>query len=467
VLENVKVILEAVGSFFVLYMMTYSTFLLLSVVVGSSVLYRNKQMADLHNEIKQDYYYPVTIIVPAHNEEVTVVDTVRSLLQLDYKLYEIIVVDDGSNDLTAQKLIDAFDLRRVHRPLQRQIACQPEEYIFESQAQKVPVVLVRKKNGGKADALNMGINASRFPYFVCLDADSMLQADALEHIVRPALSDENMVACGGMVRIANGVILENGSVVDYHLPNNILICMQILEYDRSFMASRLLLDAFNGNLIISGAFGLFKKDIVIAAGGYDSSTLGEDMELVVKLHVFCRKYDIPYTIRYAADAICWSQAPATLNDLRKQRRRWHLGLFQSMWKHRQILLNPEFGVLSYFSFLYFLFYELLSPYIELFGLITVASAFALNLINLSFMIWFFAVYAVFGAVLTMTAFFARIYTQNAKLSFSDVVKALLLCLLENIGLRLLIAFVRMTAFIGYRKNKMQWGKITRSKLNRI
>ena len=311
----------------------------------------------------------------------------------------------------------------------------------------------------------MGINACQYPYFICMDADSVLQYDSLSKIVHPIIEQENIVAVGGAVRPSNSVELENGRVVNYRLPKNLLACMQVLEYDRSFLASRILFDKFNGSLIISGAFGLFKKETVIAAGGYDPSTMGEDMELVVKLHEYCVANDIPYSIRYAPDAICWSQVPERLRDLCKQRKRWHLGLFQSMWKHKKILGNPKFGAVGFISYIYFLLYELLSPFIELFGIFTMVVAFAADLINVPFMLLFFLTYAVFGCVLTLTAFFARIQTIDLKVSFKDALKAILLCFFEISCLRFIMAEVRATAFIGYKKKKLNWGRIERKKIN--
>ncbi len=243
--------------------------------------------------------------------------------------------------------------------------------------------------------------------------------------------------------------------------------MQVMEYDRSFLASRILLDSFNGNLIISGAFGLFKKDVVVAAGGYDPHTLGEDMELVVRLHVFCRNNQIPYSIRYEPNAVCWSQAPGSLGDLRKQRRRWHLGLFQSLAKHRRMFLSPRFGLVGTVSYLYYLLYELFSPQIELFGLATMILAGWAGLLNVPFMIYFYLFYAVYGAILTMTAFFQRIYTQNLKISRKDVIRACVMCVAENVFFRFFLDFVRATSFIGYRKKKNQWGQIKRQKHSEI
>ena len=461
----IKAVLDVINIFFIIYMIGYSSFLFLAVVTGSSELYRKKQQDKLKNTLMKDYYIPVSIIVPAYNEEVTVVETVKSLLALDYNLYEIIVVDDGSKDTTSKKLIEAFDMQPIRRPIQRKIACQPEEFVYETAAQKVPLTLIRKKNGGKADSLNMGINACRYPYFICMDADSVLQHDSLSKIVRPLLENENVVAVGGVVRPCNGAELERGRVKKYRLPSNILACMQVLEYDRSFLASRILFDKFNGSLIISGAFGLFQKNTVIAAGGYDHSTMGEDMELVVKLHEYCVLNDIPYCIKYATDAICWSQAPERLRDLCKQRKRWHLGLFQSMWKHRIMLFNPKFGAVGIISYFYFLVYELLSPFIEIFGVASMTAAFAVDLINVPFMLLFFLIYAIFGCVLTLTAFFARTQTIDLEISVGDVAKAVLLCFFEICVLRFVLAFVRATAFVGYKKKKLNWGRIERKKIN--
>lgn len=464
-MDAIKLFLDGVNVFFILYLIGYSTFLFLAVVIGASTLYRTRQQTQLKNVLEKNYYVPVTIIVPAYNEEVTVVDTVRSLLALDYKTYEIIVVDDGSRDNTSQVLIDAFHMHPIRQPIRRQVSCQPAEFTYISMNQKVPLTLVRKKNGGKADALNMGINLSQYPYFICIDADSVLQYDSLREIVRPVLEDDHVIAVGGSVRPCNGVTLENGRVVHYRLPRNLLACMQVLEYDRSFLAARILFDKFNGSLIISGAFGLFKKDLVIACGGYDCSTMGEDMELVVKMHEFCLANDLPYRIRYATSAICWTQVPERLKDLCTQRRRWHLGLFQSMTRHRSLFANLHYGPVSLISYLYFLLYELLSPYIELFGVLTMLLAFLVDLINIPFMLLFYLIYAVFGSVLSLTAFFSRIQTIDLKISFTDGLKAILLCLFEVTCLRFVMAFVRTTAFRGYKKKKMQWGHIERHKFN--
>lgn len=457
----VDVFLRGIGIFYLIYLILYASYLFFSVAVGAWRLYQRDRMQRIRNELKHKYYVPVSILVPAHNEEVTIVDNVKSLLDLDYRLYEIVVVDDGSSDGTAGELITAFDMKQVNRPIHLRIPCQPLKGVYEAWQGSIRLTLISKENGGKGDALNMGINASRYPYFLCLDADSLLQRDSLEKIVQPVLEDDDVVAVGGLIRVAQCVDMKDGRVQSYHLPLNSITSMQVVEYDRSFLASRILMDQFNGNLIISGAFGLFKKDVVAAAGGYDHDTLGEDMELVVKLHVFCRNNLRRYAIRYEPNAVCWSQAPSSLKDLMKQRRRWYLGLFQSMIRHWQLFCNLRFGLVSFVSFLYYLLFELLSPVIEVFGILTIVLALCFGLLNVRFMIQFFLLYALYGAVLTITAFFQRIYTQGLKISPGDAVKAVFICLLESVFFRYVLSFVRVTAFVGYKKKKRDWGTIKR------
>lgn len=459
--------MDIMGVFFLVYLLFYASYLFLSVVVGAWKLYQLNRMRRIKNELKHKYYYPISILVPAYNEEVTILDSVKSLLALDYQLYEIIVIDDGSKDNTSGILEEYFHMHEVSRPIHHILPCQPEEKIYETTDTRVKITLIRKKNGGKGDSLNMGINASEFPYFLCIDADSMLQKNSLEQIIQPVMEDDSVVAVGGLVRVAQYVNMVEGDVVSYRFPWNPLLGMQVMEYERSFLASRILLNSFNGNLIISGAFGLFKKDVAMAAGGYDTNTLGEDMELVVKLHVFCRNNMRKYSIRYEPTAVCWSQAPGSLKDLGKQRRRWHLGLFQSMLKYRTMFMNPRFGLVGSVSYIYYLLYELFSPQIELIGLFTTILAGLSGLLNWSFMIRFFLLYAGYGSILTLTAFFQRIYAQNLKMHKLDIVKACIVCLMENVFFRFFLDFARTSAFIGYKKRKNQWGEIKRMRHNAI
>ena len=453
-------IVFAASIFFILYLLIYATYAFMAVAVGAYTLRTQNRMQMLKNELKHTTI-PVSIIVPAYNEAAVIIKSVKSLLALDYQLYEIVVVDDDSSDETSQLLIDEFNMKFYNRPIKNSLKCKPHIAVYEQKVDNINLTLIRKLNGGKGDALNMGINACRFPYFICMDADSFLQKDSLEKIVQPILEDDTTVSVGGMILISQCVQIEDGMAVNYKLPSNLLICMQAVEYDRTFLGSRILFDTFNGNLIISGAFGLFKKSIVIAAGGYDAGNLGEDMELALKTHVYCRNNNIKYRMRYASNAVCLTQAPSRIKDLVGQRRRWHLGLFQSMLAHWQIFLSLRFGVVSFFSFMYYLLYELLSPIIELFGIASIILAAHLNILNVRFMVIFLVLYVIYGVVLSLCIYSQHMYQQNFKLSALDIAKAFFVCLLEFSFFRYLLIFSRIQAFARYGKNKKVWGTIKR------
>ena len=451
--ENVGNLLMIVQVFFMIYLIGYASFLFLGVVMGGNELFENIKKKKLRNMIKHDYYVPISIIVPAYGEEVTIRETIKSLLNLDYKLYEIIVVNDGSKDATAQRVIEAFNLKEVKKPIRLRIKCKPCESVYENLIdEKVHITLVNKQNGGKADSINMGINASRYPYFVCMDADSVLEKDALEKIVTPVLENSEVVAVGGMIRISNDSIFKDGCLVEQKLPKKILPAIQVLEYERSFLASRILLDKFNANMIISGAFGLFKKDVVIAVGGYCSTSMGEDMEVIVKLHSYHKSNNLPYKIKYVYEAVCWTQAPEQLTDLVKQRKRWHIGLLQSLIIHKDLKWS--------FSYIYYLIYELLSPFIEVIGVLVTLIATAVGIVDFGIMLSFISMYALFGVVLTLVSFLTRNYVSKRKLRKRDVIRAVLLCIPEALYIHIVLLWTRIFALVFYKKNQ-SWGKIKR------
>lgn len=457
-LETVQTILYYASIFFVIYLLGYSTFLFVSVLSGENELFENIKNQKLKNKIHNDYYVPVSIIVPAYNEEVTIKQTIESLLNLNYTTYEIIIVNDGSTDETVDVLIEVFNLKEVHRPIRKKIVSKDSIGTYENnEDQKVPIRLIDKINGGKADSINMGINASLYPYFVCMDSDSILEEDSLTKMAEPILEHDDVIAVGSKIHISNDSVFEKGKLVELRLPKKIIPAMQVLEYERSFLASRIFLDKFNANLIISGAFGLFDKEAVIEVGGYQTGSMGEDMELIVKLHSFYRSNDLPYKIKYAYEAVCWTQAPESLGDLLKQRKRWHIGLFQSLSQHRNLLKTG--------SYWYYLIYELLSPFIELIGFFITLLAWAFGLLNIQYMLFFFLAYALFGSMLTIISFLTRNSLSDAKIRKMDIVRAVLLAIPENIVLRFILAWTRMASLLFYRGEKTKWGSIKRVEIN--
>lgn len=311
-MEFTRTILEIIEVFFVSYLIGYAIILMSSIILGSVSIYERKRKKELNNIINYDKDLKISIIVPAYNEEITIIETIESLVNVNYKDYEIIIVDDESEDNTSEKVIKHCNLQKIERFIINKIKTKPIKSIYEGVYKDIPIILVKKENGGKADSLNVGVNVSDYPWFICIDADSILQEDALQKIVQPIIEDTRVIALGGAIMINNGAIIENGKVKRYDMPKSILASLQAIEYNRTFLASRIMFDKLNANLIISGAFGAFRKDVVIATGGYEPSTRGEDMELVIKLHRFCIDNKIDYIMKYVPDTICWTQAPEKL-----------------------------------------------------------------------------------------------------------------------------------------------------------
>lgn len=466
-----RLFVDYLNAFFLYYMFIYAIVFFISTIFAILNLNEDKRNKMYLNELSlksTDNYVPVSILVPAYNEEETICDCVESLSYVDYPEYEIIVIDDGSNDDTSNKLINKFELKKVPRPIRRLVKCKNEQFIYEGYIKDgIKLTLVKKENGGKADALNMGINVSKYPLFISLDADSILQRDSISNIVMPFMEDDTTIAVGGSIKVANQVVLDKGQVIKVMPPKKILTIFQTIEYYRVFLTTRVWFNSFNGNLIISGAFGLFKKNAVLNVGGYDTDTVGEDMDLVVKLHSFYRKNKIKYKIKYEYKAICWSQVPEKLKDLKGQRRRWHIGLITSLNSHRYIFLNPKYGLVGIFSFLYFVVYEMFSCIIDVFGLIIILISYFSGLLNLKFLITFLFIYIFYSVIISLTAIILENYMFKYILKLSTLLKLMLFAFLESFGYRQLCSWYRITGFIGYRKRKHQWNKISRKKQNKI
>ena len=462
-MQIIRDIVLFINDFFLYYIIIYGSVLFVSVVFGAIVFYINERKRKYKNMIERDYYLPISIIVPAYNESVTIISTVNSLLNLDYKLYEIIVVNDGSSDDTLEKLVTYYNLQPIRKVVRRKLKTQNVRNYYEGH-NKVNIIVVDKENGGKADSLNAGINASNLPYVLTIDADSVLDKDSLTEIVKPIMEDSSVLAVGGVIKLANELKIDNGKITGHKLPNNYLEMIQCLEYDRTFLASRSVFDMINANIIISGAFGLFQKQMLLNVKGYKTNTVGEDMELVMRIHEYAVTNQIPYKIRYATEAVCYTQAPSKLRDLKKQRKRWHVGLIQSLFAHKNIFLNPKFGVLAYISYPYYLVYELLAPITETLGLTFIILSFFLELVNFQFMITYLLVYVLFCSIFSITTFFNRTYTQMKEISISDFFKVVFYAFIENFGFRQLVNIYRLQAFLTYRKNKLSWNKINRKEM---
>ncbi len=456
-------IIYYINVFFFIYMFLYAIVFFLTTMISSvnlddfSIRKRHTSYAALKNDIN---HIPASILVPAYNEEVTIVDSINSLLHLDYPEYEIIVINDGSNDNTAEVVIDYFNLKQVARPIRKLVKSKDVIEIYEN-SEGVKIILVNKENGGKSDALNAGINISNFPLFVCVDADSMLQRDSLKKIVEPFLESDETIAVGGNIKVANAVILDNGNVVDVKSPKKWIVLFQMIEYIRVFLNSRVAFNGMNANLIVSGAFGIYKKQAVVNVGGYSHEIIGEDMEIVVKMHAFYRKNNIPYKIAYVSDAICWTQVPEKYSVLKKQRRRWHIGMGQSLKGHRFVNLNSKYGTVGLVAYPYFLLFEYITPILEILGITTIIVSYIFNIINLQFLLLYLLVYMGYNMIVSMIAVLLEKFIFGKNIPNELIGKLLFFCILESFGYRQLISIFRLGAFNPFRKNT--WGNMERTK----
>ncbi len=326
------------NSFWVVNGLVFAYFILLNGVyfITSLVAFRalrrytaRLKSVDLEDLLSAAGAPPITLIVPAYNEEATCVEVVRALLTLDYPEYEVIVVNDGSTDSTPSRLTSAFEMVPAARMQIADFDTAPVSGVLRSRWHP-NLWLINKANGGKPDALNSGLAFCQTPLFCVMDADTILERDALLRIARPFLEEQRTVAAGGVVRVVNGCTIESGSVVDIRMPKNWLARLQVLEYLRAFLAGRMGWHALDATLIISGAFGVFRRSVAVAAGGFRTDVVGEDVELVVRLHRHCRERGMPYKISFVPDPVAWTQVPETLAGLGRQRDRWQRGLSEAL-----------------------------------------------------------------------------------------------------------------------------------------
>jgi cellulose synthase/poly-beta-1,6-N-acetylglucosamine synthase-like glycosyltransferase len=427
--------------------------------------YASSRSADgLRRTIRSPLAPPITVVVPAHNEEASIADSVRSLLALDYPQIEIVVVNDGSTDGTMARLIQAFDLRPAIRPTPPFLSHQPVHGVYLPRS-RLRLLVLDKDNGGKADALNAGINFAAHPLVCSVDADSILEQDALAKTALPFMEDpDRTVAVGGMVRIANGCRIERGRVIDAHLPRSRFAMFQVMEYLRALFGTRTGWSALNGLLIISGAFGLFRRDAVIYAGGYRTDTVGEDMELVVRLHRICRDMGRPYRILYITDPVCWTEAPESARILRRQRRRWQRGSLEVLMFHRRMMFNPRYRAVGLLALPSLLLFEVLGPVLELSGYVVIAVGLLLGVIApLSFLL-FLALAVLYGLAVTLAAAVLEDATSNRHPAWSDLRRILLYAAGESFGYRQLGHLWRVEG-IWQLVRKSEWGAMERKGLS--
>ena len=451
--------------YFLVLNTTYLLLFLLSLVAVVRFV-RRTFFSDYRQIMQSEMTWPISIIVAAFDEEKTIVETVRSLMMVNYGEYEIIIVNDGSNDATLARLIEAFDLMRMDTVYKRSIPTEPVRGIYGSLVHP-QLVVVDKQRGGKSDSLNAGVNLSRYPLFCSIDADSVIEENALLRVVKPFMEHpDETIAAGGIVRIVNGCEVRDGRVVRIELPDDYLPNLQVVEYLRAFLSGRVGWSMLHSLLIISGAFGVYKRSEVVAVGGYSTLTDTEDLDLIVRLHRHMRREKRRYRIVFVPDPVCWTEAPTTLSALQRQRARWHRGLVQTMWDNRGVLFNPRYGTLGLLAFPHAFLFEMLGPFVEILGYTVVILSFALGLLNIEFFLLFLAVAILYGVFLSVSAVLLEEISFRRYPGWLDLTKLLVFAILENFGYRQMLSLFKVKAFWDVIRRKRGWGEMTRQGFRR-
>ena len=404
---------------------------------------------------------PISVLMPAYNEESTIVQAVNALRLLEYGEFEMVVIDDGSTDETLSRLIEAFRLHKTERPIRLTIPCGALEGVYLSRSTPNLTVLT-KANGGKADALNAGINAARYPLLCAIDADAILEGDALLRVVRPFMDrPRETIATSGIVRVANGCRIADGRVVEPAVPTGRLAVLQVVEYLRAFLSNRTGWSRLHALFVISGAFGVFKKQALLDAGGYRCDTVGEDMDLVLRLHKRCRDEHERYQVVFVPDPVVWTEVPERLDTLRRQRNRWHRGLLECLHNNRVMMGRPRYGPVGLLGLPYNLVFEAFGPIIETAGYIALVVAIVLGDVNARFVALFFLLAVGHGVFLSVAAILLDQMRLSRYRTGRDTGRLLLATLMESFGYRQLQAFWRVQATFDFLRHKSDWGEMRR------
>lgn len=406
----------------------------------------------------------ISILAPAYNEGANIIENVRSLLSINYTNLEVIIINDGSKDDSLSKLIEVYDLYKADFFVNGQIETKEVKGVYRSR--KVvyrKLIVVDKQNGGKADALNVGINVSSNDYIVCIDVDCILEQDAILKLAKPFLENtkKRVIATGGVIRIANSCIVENGRLLKVKLPSQFLPRVQTLEYIRAFLLGRMAWSRLNGLLLISGAFGAFDKEIVVKCGGYNHKTVGEDMELVVRMRRYMEEKGIAHKVSFIPDPLCWTEAPSTFKILGRQRNRWTRGTIETLQMHKVMFFNPKFGLLGMISYPYWFFFEFLAPLVEFLGFIAFIVFASLGLIQWSFFLGLLLFIFSFGFLYSVFAILTEVLTYNQYKTNRNLLLLILTAFLEPLIFHPFVVWSAIKGNIDLLRKKNSWGEMTR------
>ena len=443
-----------------------SSYVLLAILSALEMRFymRKNSYVDYRQILVSPQAPSVSILAPAYNEESTIIENVRSLLSLHYNNFEVIIINDGSKDRSLEKLIDFYDLERVNFALHEQIPTKRLRAVYKSKNPAYSrLTVVDKENGGKSDALNMGINVSTKDLILCIDVDCIVEQDAILRMVKPFMDEKKrVIAVGGVVRIANSCEVRDGRLIKVHMPEKLIPRFQVLEYMRAFLVGRMAWSRLNGLLLVSGAMGMFDKEVVIQAGGYNHDTVGEDMELVVRVSRYMQEVKQPYRVVYVPDPLCWTESPAGTEILGRQRNRWTRGTMETLWTHKDLFFNPRYGVLGMISYPYWLFFEWFAPILEFIGVLAfLVLALTGHVTWEHWLILMSFVYA-FSVSLSVVAILLEEVSYQQYTSGRDLLRLLLMALIEPLIYHPLTVYWALRGNIDKMTGKKAWGTMTRA-----
>ncbi|SFC34176.1 hypothetical protein SAMN04487907_103400 [Zunongwangia mangrovi] len=410
---------------------------------------------------------PVSILAPAYNEGLNIVENVRSLLTINYPNFEIVIINDGSKDDTMQRLIDEYDLEKQDYLFHYFIKTKTIRGVYKSKNTAFKNLLViDKENGGKADALNTGINVCSNDIICCIDVDCILEYDAMLKLIKPFLNNrKKVIASGGVIRVANSCVIEDGRILEVRLPEKFVARVQVIEYFRAFLMGRMAWSRVDGLLLISGAFGMFDKQIAIEAGGYNHNTVGEDMELLVRMRRMMREKNIPYKVGFVPDPLCWTEVPQSWEILKRQRNRWTRGTAETLLLHKKMIFNPKYGVLGLLSTPFWLFFEWMAPIIEFSGTIFFIFLLWNGLISWKFFFTFLFVVYAFAVLFSITALFFEEYSFQQYKKPKYIFKLIGTAFLEPIVYHPFVMWAAVRGNWDLIIGKKSWGEMTRTGLS--
>jgi cellulose synthase/poly-beta-1,6-N-acetylglucosamine synthase-like glycosyltransferase len=444
---------------FAFYALLNALYVVLSVLAWRAMAaeVRGRRYLALEDVFRSPMTPGISVLVPAYNESAVIVESVRSLLALRYPRHEVIVASDGSTDGTIDVLMKAFDLVPIRKAMHDDVETAPIRATYSSRRHP-NLVVIDKDNGGRSDALNAALNVARQPYVCVIDADSLLEDDALLKVSKPILENPQVLAAtGGTIRVANNCVVDHGRVIEARLPKNRLATIQVLEYFRAFLVGRVGWSRINALAIISGAFGLFNRSLIETVGGYSTKTVGEDFELTLRLHQYLRERDEAYRIMFIPDPVCWTEVPEQISTLGRQRRRWQRGLWEGIRDHRRMLFNPRYGIIGLLAMPYFAVFEFLSPAFGLIGLVLTIGLWVFGVISTAYFVLFMLISLGLGLLLSISALVIEELSFRRYRKPRELVRLLAYAVLENFGYHQIHDVWRGLGYIDIMRGTKGWG----------